>query len=331
MDLRKLPKVELHLHLDCNLSYEVVSKIDPSITKETYDHDFIAPAKCLNLADFLTRAIKGFALMQIKEHLQWVVHDLFKQLAADNVIYAEIRFAPLQHLQKGLTPTEAVAAVEETTATAVKETGIEARLILCTLRHFTEAQSLETVALVQQFKGTYVAGFDIAADEAGYPIDSHIAAFTYARENNIPCTAHAGEARGADGVWETLKYFGPSRIGHGVRSIEDPALVKHLVANNIHLEICPSCNVQINIYDTLKDHPVDKLYRQQVSLSINTDARTIVDTNLNLEYERLQEQFNWMAVDFYKVNAYALEAAFIPEELKGRLKDRLREGYNIDD
>jgi adenosine deaminase len=329
MNIQHLPKVELHLHLDCALSYEVVSRIDPSITKEIYDHDFIAPAKCNNLADFLTRAVKGFALMQTKENLRLVVHDLFKQLLADNVIYAEIRFAPLQHLQQDLTPYEVVAAVEEATAAAIKETGIEARLILCTLRHFSEAQSLETVALVEQFKSTYVAGFDIAADEAGFPIDNHIAAFNYARENNIPCTAHAGEARGADSVWETLKYFGPSRIGHGVRSIEDPVLIKHLIKNEIHLEICPSCNVQINIYDTLKDHPVDKLYRQHVPLSINTDARTIVNTNLNLEYERLQQQFSWTEDDFYKVNCDALKAAFIPDELKKRLMEKMKTTYKV--
>src|SRR5258705_391458 len=158
--LADLPKCELHLHLDCSLSYEVVAKIDPMVTHEAYLQDFIAPQKCTNLADFLTRAVKGFALMQTKEQLQWVVHDLFKQMVADNMLYAEIRFAPLQHLQKGLTPYEVVAATEQATAAAVKETGIEARLILCTLRHYTEAQSMETVLLVEQFTNSYVAGFD---------------------------------------------------------------------------------------------------------------------------------------------------------------------------
>lgn len=330
MDIKQLPKVELHLHLDCALSYKVVSRIDPLVTEEIYKQDFVAPAKCINLADFLTRAVKGFALMQTKKQLQWVVYDLFEQLKAENVIYAEIRFAPLQHLEQGLTPYEVVCAVEEATAIAVKETGVEARLILCTLRHFTEAQGLETVALVDQFCNTCVAGFDIAADEAGFPVDAHIAAFQYARERNIFCTAHAGEARGPDSVWETLKYFGPSRIGHGVRSIEDPALVKHLVSNNIHLEICPSCNVQINIYDTLQDHPIDRLYRQDVSLSVNTDARTIVNTNLNIEYERLQQQFNWTKDDFYKVNEAALMAAFIPADLKEKLIAVLKKGYGKD-
>ena len=167
MDFSLLPKVELHLHLDCSLSYDVVSTIDPSVTKEDYLQNYIAPEKCTNLADFLTRAVTGFRLMQTKEQLQLVVFDLFKQLQADNVVYVEIRFAPFLHIERGLTPYEVVEAAEAATAKAVAATGIEARLILCTLRHYSEAQSLETVKLVEQFKNTYVAGFDIAGDEAG--------------------------------------------------------------------------------------------------------------------------------------------------------------------
>ncbi|MEO6232250.1 MAG: adenosine deaminase [Ferruginibacter sp.] len=329
MNIESLLKVELHLHLDCGLSYEVVSNIDPSISQEIYLQDFVAPAKCHDLGDFLTRAIKGYKLMQTKDQLQWVVQDLFQQLVPSNVLYAEIRFAPLQHLEQGLTPYEVVAFTEAACAASIKETGVEARLILCTLRHYTEAQSMETVKLVEQFKHTTVAGFDIAADEAGFPIDPHITSFKYAKEKGIHLTAHAGEAKGAESVWETLKYFGPTRIGHGVRSIEDPELVAHLKRHKIHLEICPSCNVQINLYDTYKDHPIDKLYRAGVSLNVNTDAPTIVDITLNTEYEKLQETFGWTNKDFYQCNKYALEAAFIPQELKRDLLKKLQAGYGV--
>lgn len=322
-----LPKIELHLHLDCSLSYDVVKQLDPSVTEAEYLKDHIAPAKCTDLADFLTRAVKGFALMQTEAQLQLVVHDLFKQLAADKVIYAEIRFAPLQHLEKGLTPEAVVSAVESATAAAIKQTGVEARLILCTLRHFSEAQSMQTVKLVEQFKGTTVAGFDIAADEAGFPINNHIGAFQYAKQKGIPCTAHAGEAKGPESVWETLEHFGPSRIGHGVRSYEDPALVKHLRERRIHLEICPACNVQIDIYDTYQQHPIDKLYKAGVSLNVNTDARTITDISLSREYQRLHEEFGWVEKDFYNCNVMAVDAAFIPGELKEKLKADLHASY----
>ena len=237
----------------------------------------------------------------------------------------------MQHLENGLTAYEVVAAAEAASSEAVIETGVEARLILCTLRHYDERQSMETVKPVEQFKGTYVAGFDIAADEAGFPIDEHVAAFIYAKENGIFCTAHAGEARGADSVWETLKYFGPSRIGHGVRSYEDPALIEHLVQNKIHLEVCPTFNVQIDIYDSYQDHPVDKLYRLNVPLSINTDARTIANISLTKEYEKLVTVLNWTIKDFYNRNVYALEAAFIPNDLRQKLNDKLSKAYKKED
>jgi adenosine deaminase len=267
--------------------------------------------------------------MQTKEQIQFVVHDLFKQLTADNMLYAEIRFAPLQHLEKGLTAYQAVAAAEEATAKAVKETGIETRLILCTLRHFSAVQSMETVKLVEQFKGTYVAGFDIAANEAGFPVDNHVAAFKYVKDNTIFCTAHAGEAKGAESIWETLAYFAPSRIGHGVRSIEDKKLVSHLRKNNIHLEICPSCNVLIDIYGRYENHPIYELYKAGVSESVNTDTRTITNITLNREYQKFQEVFGWTVTDFYSCKVNALKAAFISEELKKILLEKLAAGYKV--
>lgn len=326
MTIQDLPKIELHLHLDCSLSYEVVKKIDPSVSEAVYRNTFMAPSKCNDLADFLTRASSGIALMQTREQLQLVVQDLFRQLAADNVLYAEIRFAPLQHLEQGLTPYEVVAAAEAATAACVPETGIEARLILCTLRHYTQAQSMETIRLVEQFKGSLVAGFDIAADEAGYPIDNHIAAFQYAKKHNIPCTAHAGEAKGAESVWETLHHFGPTRIGHGVRSIEDPKLIEYLRRHNIHLEVCPTSNVQTNVCDIYADHPVDELYRAGVSLNVNTDARTLTNITLSREYEKLQHTFGWTTGEFYRCNVNAIRAAFIPEATKKLLLGKLERG-----
>src|SRR5687768_15336080 len=133
MDYRGLPKVELHLHLDCSLSFDVVKQLNPAITFEEYRESFIAPAKCSDLVDYLLRAIKGFELMQTKEALRLVALDLMRQLKDDNVVYAEIRFAPLLHLNQGLTPTEVVQAVNDAVEEGIRETGVEARLILCTL------------------------------------------------------------------------------------------------------------------------------------------------------------------------------------------------------
>ena len=327
MDFRGLPKIELHLHLDCSLSYRVASRIDPSLTLEQYRHNFIGPVRCHDLADYLTRAEHGIRLMQSPQQLEWVALDLMEQLKEENVLYAEIRFAPLLHTRKGMAPGQIVSVVNEALGKGMAATGVEARLILCTLRHFTESESLQTIKLVEQFKGTHVIGFDIAGDEAGYPVEAHIPAFRHARLNGIPCTSHAGEARGADSVWEVLRHFNPQRIGHGVRSSEDPELVEYLKANDIHLEVCPTSNLQTNMYEKLAEHPVDFLYRQGLSLGINTDARTISNVTLEEEYLKLCATFHWEKEQLLQCNLNALKAAFLEERLKAPIRRQLLAGY----
>lgn len=324
-----LPKVELHLHLDCSLSYEVVRQINPEISRATYLRDFVGPVKCLDLADFLTRAVSGIALMQTKEQLRLVTLDLFRQLQADKVIYAEMRFAPLEHLQQGLKPEEVVEAVNQATLEGIAGTGIEAGIILCTLRHYSEDQSMQTAKLAEKFKGTRVVGFDIAADEAGFPITNHIDAFEYAHRANINCTAHAGEAKGPDSVWETLNHFRPNRIGHGVRSAEDPALLDHLKRYHIHLEICPTSNIQTNIYDSIHQHPVGNIYNRGISMSINTDARTITNTTLEKEYAQLQAVLGWEKAQFLSCNLNAVEHAFTSTERKAKIREQLLKAYGL--
>jgi adenosine deaminase len=327
MDWTKLPKVELHLHLDCSLSYDVVSEIDPSITFEEYCTTFIPPAKCVDLDEVLSRAPSSFPLMQTEEHLRLVTLDLFEQLRQDNVLYAEIRFAPLLHMDGGLTAHQVVSCVEAATVEAIHTTGIEARIILCTLRYFSGAQSLETVHLVEDFRGTCVAGFDIAAEFPGDVISPHLAAFQYAHEKGIPITAHAGESRGIENVRETLQHFAPSRIGHGVSSIADPVLLEQLRQRQVHLEACPTSNVLTNCYDTYADHPIDRLYRAGISVGVNSDSRTLVHVTLNQEYAKLHETFGWEAEDFYHCNENALKAAFVSDDVRDDLLARLAEGY----
>jgi adenosine deaminase len=327
MDFSAYPKVELHLHLDCSLSYNVVRRINPSITEEAYRHDFIAPAKCTSLVDFLTRAPQSIALMQTEEQLCLVVFDLFEQFQRDHLLYAEIRFAPLLHIGKGLSPEQVVEVIEGATSQACESTGIEARLILCTLRHFSTEQSLQTAKLVERFRGTRVAALDLAGDEAGFPIAPHIPAYQYVADRNIPCTAHAGEASGPQSIWETLRYLHPSRIGHGVRSIEDSTLIEHLRKERIHIEVCPTSNLQTNIYDTFTDHPINRLYELGISLSVNTDARTITDITLTKEYEKLYKFFTWDKQHFLRCNLEAIRASFLPETSRQQLAAQLEESY----
>lgn len=327
MNYHLLPKTELHLHLDCSLSYQVVQQIDPSVSYEDYQQSFIAPPHCTDLVDYLTRAVKGFELMQTKEQLRLVTLDLYTQLKADNVIYAEIRFAPLLHLEKGLTATDVVETVAAAAAEGKAATGIEGGLILCTLRHYDETQSMQTVKLVEQFRSEHVLAFDMAGDEAGYPITAHQTAFAYATEKGIPCTCHGGEAKGPGSVWEILEHLQPTRIGHGVRSAEDPRLLDLLKQKDIHLEICPTSNVQTNIFPSIQQHTADHIYRQGVSMSINTDSRTVTPVTLGHEYTQLAAVFQWKKEQFLHCNLEAIRHSFSNDTVKEKIRRQLLEAY----
>ncbi|QBD76697.1 adenosine deaminase [Ktedonosporobacter rubrisoli] len=327
MDFRTYPKVELHLHLDCSVSYDVVHKIDPTISQAAYERDFTAPAKCTDLVEYLKRAEKGTALMQSRENLYLVATDMLRQLQRDNILYAEIRFAPFLHTEQGLSVEEVVEVVNAATAEASAATGVEARLILCTLRHFSPEQSMQTVQLVERFRDTHVVGLDIAGDEAGFPLDAHAPAFQYAVEHAIARTAHAGEASGPASVWETLERLQPARIGHGARSIEDLKLVEILRQERIHLEICPTSNLQTSLCATYADHPIDQLYRLGVPLNVNTDARATTPITLSAEYAKLNQTFGWERTHFLQSNLQAIQASFLPGEEKQRLAQRLQAGY----
>jgi adenosine deaminase len=287
----------------------------------------MASVNCRDLNDYIAKAGRAIDLMQSREALRLVTLDLFEQLKNDNVIYAEIRFAPLEHTVGGLSPEQVVSVVNRATEEGVQRTGIEAGIILCTLRHYSEEQSMHTVKLCEQLSSTRVVGFDIAADEAGFPVDNHVKAFEYAHLNNIHCTAHAGEACGAESVKETIKKFKPSRIGHGVRSIEDPNLTNYLKKHQIHLEICPTSNTLTKVVSNLKDHPVDQIYQSGISMSINTDGRTISNVTLKDEYESLHHLFNWTKDHLLKCNLEAVEHAFIDDEMKSALRQKILDGW----
>lgn len=326
--LNKLPKIELHVHLDCSLSYKVVKKLKPEATLNEFNDNFITPDNCGSLVEYLKYASAGIDLMQTPEQLELVTLDFIEQIQSDNIIYCEVRFAPLQHLKKGLSAEQVVEIVNEAINRGTANTGTNVNLILATLRHYSEAESMQTVKLVEQFKGTNVVGFDMAADEAGYPIDEHKSAFEYAHNNGISCTCHAGEACGPKNVWEAIDELHVQRVGHGVRSYEDPSLMEYLKEKNIHLEICPTSNIKTGIYPTISAHNINKIYKNGNSLSVNTDGRSLSNVSLFDEYQKLNIHFNWQLQDYLKTNLYAIEAAFTDSETKESLKKRIQSGYS---
>jgi adenosine deaminase len=285
--------------------------------------DYVAPARCTSLTEFLACVPKVLGLLQTTEGLQVMVEDVFEQLGKDGVIYAELRFAPLLHVEQGLTPEHIVDTVDTAVDVMVRRTGIEARVILCTLRHFSEAQSVTTAELAQRFSARRVVGLDLAGDEAGFPIAPHAAAFRFARDHGLHTTAHAGESRGAESVWETLQILAPERIGHGIRSIEDPGLVDHLRRMAIHLEVCPSSNVQTGAIASWPVHPIDRLQAAGVPLSVNTDTRGLSPVTLTKEYALLAKHFGWTEEQLLGSTRAALRHAFVDEAVRAQLLLRL--------
>ncbi|MEY0975056.1 adenosine deaminase [Providencia rettgeri] len=314
-----MPKVELHVHLDTCLSFSYVKQAIPTLTFNEFKQGFIAPTRCEDLGDFLRCIEPQLNILQTKSAIVLAVDDLFEQLKMDNVIYAEIRFAPLLHTQQGLSSREVVDITSDAVNSAVKKYEIEAGLILCTLRHFTVSQSLETANLVVEYQYRGVVALDLAADEARFSLDNHEMAFKYVREHGGNIIAHAGEALGYESVIETLDKLKVSRIGHGVRSIENSNTIKKLKALDVLLEVCPSCNLVCNVFDSIENHPINELKKQGVKLNINTDARTVANVTLNKEYQLLHDIFGWGIADFTECNINALQASFIEEEKKALL------------
>jgi adenosine deaminase len=319
----KIPKVELHLHLDCSLSFDVVNRINPLIEIDEYRSSFQAKPNSSSLNDYINCADRAIELMQSRENLELVVEDLFKQLKKENVIYAEIRFAPLLHCEEGLDENMVVEIVCNKAKIESKKNKIAYGLILCTLRHYSKKQSLETVRLVKEYKYKGVVGFDIAADEAGHPLDNHIEAFNYANSHGLNITAHAGEAKGPESIWESIKKLQTKRIGHGVRCVEDPELVNYLSENDYHLEVCLTSNIKTNTFKNFEDHSLNKIYNSSISLSLNTDGRTISNTDLSLEYKIAEEKFGWTIDKIKKCNLEAIKHSFTSSSNKSKLIEKI--------
>jgi adenosine deaminase len=322
MSWQSIPKVELHVHLDCALSYDSASALAAGLTRAEYEAGFCAPEKCRSLPELISPVTRSVALLQDEPALRMVVRDLVAQLVADRVVYAEIRFAPLLHTERGLPPDQVVAIVADELRAATAGHDLEARLLLCTLRHFSQEQSLVTARLAIEHAGA-VVGLDLAGDEGGHPLDAHVAAFALAREHGVSCTAHAGEGAGPDSVRNTVERLRPSRIGHGVRAAEDAELVALLRERGLHLEVCPSSNVQMGLYPDIAAHPIRFLRKQGVSVGVNTDGRTLSRLSLTREYERVAAALGWTESDFQACNLAAIDAAFAPHEVKQRARQRL--------
>ena len=293
-----MKKVELHLHLDGSIRPSTISEI-LNINLEEAKKLSTIETKCASLKEYLTKFDIPLKIMQTKENLERVAFELAQDLQKDDVIYAEIRFAPNKHLKSGLTLDEVVT--------------IKTNLILCMMRGDSYEQNLKVIKLAKKYLNHGVVAIDLAGSEASYPVNLYQELFEIAQKENIPFTIHAGEADGPLSVINAIN-LGAKRIGHGVRAIESEKALKLIKEKNITLEVCPKSNLDTNMYEKLSNHPIKKLYDMGLLVTINTDNRTVSNTNLTKSYQDLQEVFSFTKQDFLKMNENALQSAFLNQD-----------------
>lgn len=303
MNYNSIPKIELHVHLDGSVRPMTLSKL-ANIPLEEVKKVSVAPNKCNDLNDYLTKFDLAIEVMQTYDNIKLIATELAEDLKKDNVVYAEIRFAPLKHLKGNLTLNEVVEAAIE----GLQKVDIKTKLLLSMMRNDSIELNKKVIDLAKRYLGP-VAGVDLAGAEALYPTEDFKELFDYAKSLSVPFTIHAGEADGVNSINAALN-FGTKRIGHGVRSIEDKETLKRIKDENILLEICPTSNIQTNIFNSYLDHPFYSLYKNGVKVSINTDNRTVSNVSLTEEYKKLSEVFNLTNADFLKINKDIIDYTF---------------------
>ena len=303
-----MKKVELHLHLDGSIRPSTISEI-LNINLEEAKKLSTIETKCASLKEYLTKFDIPLKIMQTKENLERVAFELAQDLQKDDVIYAEIRFAPNKHLKSGLTLDEVVTAILK----GLSQVPIKTNLILCMMRGDSYEQNLKVIKLAKKYLNHGVVAIDLAGSEASYPVNLYQELFEIAQKENIPFTIHAGEADGPLSVINAIN-LGAKRIGHGVRAIESEKALKLIKEKNITLEVCPKSNLDTNMYEKLSNHPIKKLYDMGLLVTINTDNHTVSNTNLTKSYQDLQEVFSFTKQDFLKMNENALQSAFLKQD-----------------
>ena len=323
-----LPKALLHDHLDGGLRPATVVDLAKEFgytglpTTDVTDLAawFNRGAKRNDLVLYLETFAHTVGVMQHRDAIERVSHECAADLAADGVVYAEVRMAPELCQEAGLTLDEVVSAILAGFRSGSAGTDLTIYLICSAMR--TAARSSEIAELAVRHRDAGVVGFDIAGAEEGYPPTRHLDAFQYVQRENFHTTIHAGEAFGLPSIWEAVQFCGAERLGHGVRIVDDitgPAgaerlgrLAAYVRDRRIPLELCPTSNVNTGVCATIADHPIGMLRRLRFRVTVNTDNRLMSDTSMSNEFAQLAEAFGWGIDDFEWLTINGMKSAFAP-------------------
>ena len=327
--IRRAPKVVLHDHLDGGLRASTIVELATETGYRdlpTTDPEQLAAwmRRGANRKD-LTLYLETFAhtvgVMQTADAIARVARECAQDLAADGVVYAEVRFAPELHTERGLALDDAIEAVLEGFSQGSDGTPLTIRAICTAMRHLH--QSAEVAEAAVRWRDRGVVAFDIAGPEDGFPPDDHLEAFQYCQRENFHITIHAGEAYGPRSIWKALQFCGAERLGHGIRIVEDIVtghggdrtlgrLAHYIRDRRIPLEVCPTSNVNTGVFASVADHPVDALVQLRFRVTVNTDNRLMSNVSMTSEMAALADTFgyDWARLRWLTVNA--MKSSFLP-------------------
>ena len=315
----------IDLHLDGSLSVKSVKELAAlqNIEIPEKEEELLKLLRvnddCKDLTEYLEKFAFPGKLLQTKEGLALSVYNLQEELKEQGLIHAEIRFAPQLHTLEGLSQREVIEAAID----GLDRSDFSAELILCCMRgNDNHEANLETVKLAKDYLGKGVCAVDIAGAEALFPTENFGDLFALARELEIPYTIHAGEADGPKSVWKALEY-GTKRLGHGVRSLEDPALIEKIASEGITLELCPTSNLHTCMFPCIEEYPLRKLMEAGVRVTINTDNMTVSNVTLGSEFRKLIAAFDLTDEEIKDIARNSVRASFASEETKKILLEKI--------
>lgn len=348
--IARAPKVALHDHLDGGVRPGTVAEIADEIGHDLpaaaadLAHWFATAASSGSLVQYLETFIHTVAVMQRPEDLQRVACEAVEDLAADGVVYAELRWAPEQHQGAGLSVTEAVHAVQAGIIQGQERVAAQGREIVVgqlvtAMRHADRGLEIAKVAVEERDRGVF--GFDIAGAEDGFPPILHLEAFEYLRRENMHFTIHAGEAFGLPSIWQAVQRCGADRLGHGVRITDDidfgsgpphlGRLASYIRDRRIPLEMCPSSNLQTGAVagmESIADHPIGPLAELGFRVTVNCDNRLMSQTSMTREFSLLVDAFGYSVSDVQWFTLNAIKSAFHPFDQRLRLiNDVIKPGF----
>ena len=324
--IHKLPKVELHSHLEGTIKPELAKQIakrnaaplDNNLFDDNQSYAWSDFASFLTAYDSVSSCLKN------GEDYRDITYEYLKDCASENVIYAETFISPDHAAECGISYDDMISGIASGIDDAERDFGIVGRIIVTCVRHLGPEQGLNVVQTMVDNPHPYVVGFGMGGDENAFTIEEYAPAYNIAANAGYACTVHAGEICGPDSVWDAINYLPISRIGHGVKSVYDEKLLSELINRKIHLEICPGSNLALSLFPNWESHPLLTIMNKGISISLNSDDPPFFNTTVGKEYQNSAKNFNLNAEDLKQISLMAMEASFADIKTKSRLIEEIK-------